>query len=748
MTGSDVVQGGLSRAIAEFAVQKRTPLFVCALMLLALAYCFTPAPSYHLAIEDLFLPSDPDLQSYLLSKKIFGADDLVVVAYPDAEAETAQGLERCARWAQRLRQVNGVAEVVCLAEPPFDVVFRSDAVWANDARKLAQGYAWTTSGKTAVALCKLEPRDPAGPERRRTIGDLRAITLQASAQGVLAGEPAMLVDGVMFVEGDGNRLQVSAALLMGLVLFASFRSVRWLLLPFILVVWTVYVSRFSAACLGLEMSMVSSMIGSMITVIVVGATTHLPIRFRHARRIFINRDHALIDVLSAIGPAVLWSMITDMCGFGSLLVVDVGPVRDYGVMLAISSLLVLPAIYLLAPTIILAGSLDTEPGTPGGEARLHQFLRWIVLQMPKRRLAPLLLALFFAGAGIAGLSRVKVETSFLANFRSDTNIARSYRYLEDEFGGVGVWYIVGPAPRPLTPSFVNQLEGAAKNIRKEADLTPGHGLTKSLSAADFFHIARASPLKSVLQWMSPEQVLDLARSQHASLLDGLIREDPATGKRWYRIVLRAKESIDAQARAATVHAVRKAVNETMPEATVTGFYVLLGRLVENLLRGQTMSAIAALALIAVALRLAVGSVRFALLGLVPNLLPLILVCGSLSWLGLKLNMGAVMIAAVSLGMTVDASLHYLTDYQRRRSQGETPLQAILGLQESVGIAIFYSTFALVLGFWSLSVSQFIPTVYFGVLSGLALLGGLLGNLVFLPWLLLHLGGEKSPSPTL
>jgi uncharacterized protein len=116
--------------------------------------------------------------------------------------------------------------------------------------------------------------------------------------------------------------------------------------------------------------------------------------------------------------------------------------------------------------------------------------------------------------------------------------------------------------------------------------------------------------------------------------------------------------------------------------------------------------------------------------------PIYMVMGLLGWLGLKMNMGAAMIAAVSMGMSVDSSIHYYAAFRRERRQGKTVHAALVQCQQSVGLAMIFSTVALVVGFGVLVSSQFVPTIYFGALMCLAMLGGMLGNLIVLPLLLL------------
>jgi len=129
---------------------------------------------------------------------------------------------------------------------------------------------------------------------------------------------------------------------------------------------------------------------------------------------------------------------------------------------------------------------------------------------------------------------------------------------------------------------------------------------------------------------------------------------------------------------------------------------------------------------------------------VPNALPIFVVLGLVGWAGDRINMGTAMIAAVSMGLSVDSSIHYLAAFRRRLATGQTIPAALETAHQTAGRAMIFSTLALVVGFLALTTSGFIPTVSFGALSCLTLTGGLLGNLVVLPVLLSLLAPWLSP----
>ena len=203
-------------------------------------------------------------------------------------------------------------------------------------------------------------------------------------------------------------------------------------------------------------------------------------------------------------------------------------------------------------------------------------------------------------------------------------------------------------------------------------------------------------------------------------------------------MLRARERQPADTKRAIISQVRQVVAEGFPAiegrsgGEVTGFFVLLAQLVDRMIADQWWTFLLAAVGILGLLSLAFGSVLLGLVALVPNALPIFVVLGLLGWAGTPVNMGTAMIAAVSMGLSVDSSIHYIVAFQRRLRDGDAFHAALETAHQTAGRAMIFSTLALVIGFLALTTSGFIPTVSFGALSCLTLLGGLAGNLVVLP----------------
>jgi predicted RND superfamily exporter protein len=236
---------------------------------------------------------------------------------------------------------------------------------------------------------------------------------------------------------------------------------------------------------------------------------------------------------------------------------------------------------------------------------------------------------------------------------------------------------------------------------------------------------------------TPELRYQALAAAMPTFMRALRKPADADGEGRLRIMLRASERQPAEAKQRLIAEVQRladaAFRDQQPE--VTGFFVLLTNLIKSILRDQWVTFFAASAAIMGMIFVAFRSWRYALIAMIPNAAPIYMVMGLLGWLGLKMNMGAAMIAAVSMGLSVDSSIHYFAAFRRSRQEGLSVREALVRCQQSVGLAMIFSTVALVIGFSVLVTSEFVPTIYFGALMSLAMLGGLFGNLIVLPLML-------------
>jgi predicted RND superfamily exporter protein len=708
------------------------------------------------SIDAMFDRSDPAIEPYARMARTFDGSELVLAAYDDPQLFTPEGLVKLGELTKRLRSLPGVAATTSLATTPLGsrIIDIATSPAARRIVRLMEGYVVGADHRTAAVVCTLEPLDAAiaterdkAVSRAGTIDAMRAI-MREFPSGTVAGEPAMLRDGFAMLEWDGTVLAWASVALTGSVLLFFFRSLRWVIVPMGVVLTALWTTRGLLSIAGLKLTMVSTMLSAMITVVSIATVTHVIVAYRLQRDAGHPPADALRRALAILMAPICGAILTDIVGFGSLIASRVGPVHDFGVMTAIGAGMVLVAVAMVLPWVALTGRFDADPGRVWGETTLElgleRLVHWLVLH-PR----PILLCITcLVTIAAVGMTRLEVETDFTRNFRPDSPTVSAYDMVESRLGGAGVWDVLVPTSEPIDASMLVRLSRFEERLRliEGSDAKPA--LTKVMSAADVIDAISPVSLESLegstLGTWALSQALSLMKHREPELTGALIGKDPVDGSHWLRVMLRAHERQPAAAKRDIIAAVRRAAAEEFPPtnstpgAEVTGFFVLLATLVERLLADQWLTfAIAAFGIFVI-LSIAFRSMLLGAVALLPNGLPIFVVLGLLGWTGIRMNMGTAMIAAVSLGLSVDSSIHYIASFRHQVLMGRADAvvgPALHAAHRTAGRAMIFSTVALAVGFLALTTSGFMPTVAFGWLSCLTLIGGLLGNLVLLPVLL-------------
>ena len=753
--------------IAGWLIAWRVPLAVAAVALAA----FSVERSRHLefsrSIDAMFDRTDPALVPYRRIARTFGSSEVVLAAYDDPELFTPAGIDRLRTLTDQLAAMPGIASASSLASTPLGqrIIDLDSSPTARKFVRLLEGYAVGADHRTAGVVCVLAPpaaglvtaREQA-VSRADTIDRVRAIMDDLPA-GTVAGEPVMLREGFAMLERDGNLLGTASGILAGLVLLVSFRSLRWLIVPLAVVLLALWTTRGVLAVVGLKLTMVSTMLSAMITVVGIATVTQVIVEFRRQRDLGHPPPEALQAAFAGLFWPILGAIATDVIGFGSLVFSRVGPVHDFGVMTSIGAGMVLLAVGFTVPFLALAGRFDADPRRAWGEAALDLGLDRLVRRIVQHPVPILVASIAAVGITMAGMRWLEVETDFTRNFRDASPVVASYDMVESRLGGAGVWDVLVPASDPIDGSTVKRLTRLADRLRTEVTIPDGNGevrpaLTKVMSVADVLAAVSPVPLEQlqatrVGDWIVTRAV-ELLREQMPQMGRALIGRDPLDDSTWLRMTLRARERQPTEAKRSIIAQVQRIVCEECPAADgrpageVTGFFVLLAQLVERMLADQWLTFLIAVAGIFLLLAVAFRSPLLAAIALVPNALPIFVVLGLMGWLGARINMGTAMIAAVSMGLSVDSSIHYIVAFRRHMAAEGACAAALETAHQTAGRAMIFSTLALVVGFLALTTSGFVPTVSFGWLSCLTLLGGLVGNLVVLPVLLILTAGRAPP----
>ncbi|MEZ6065561.1 MAG: MMPL family transporter [Planctomycetaceae bacterium] len=755
LVGWNTITHRLTEWLREFLLGFRLPLLLIGIAATLVAWPIARSLELDQSIAAFFAPDDPVLVAWQDSQRWFGDDEFLLVAYK-LQTGRISGAEHLNELRQFVRQLNevpgidpaGTQSLDSLLRPEFGdspldrIAARAYTRVNRDAIMAFGEHLVVSEDRTSTSIVlRLEPQDEARIPRSRTFDEIRRLAAEHDPPAFVAGEPIQVNDMFRYVESDSRTLGVwSTGLLLAMILIL-FRNIRWVLLPLVVVHATLTWTRAILVWSDVRLSMVSTMMTSLVTIVGIATVTHVAVAYRDLRS---DRDplDAVRETLRLMMPPIFWTGVTTAIGFGALLSSRVLPVRSFGIMLALASLLVLVACAVFLPGGILVGRLDGTPRRSPLQGPLVRGLLTmssVIERRPRAWLAGLLMIAAITGVG---LLRLRVETDFSRNFRHGSPIRNAIHFFENEMGGVGLWEIHFSFGKPHaelgdSPTSAQLRDAQMAELADEATLQQTRDLAerlRNLKLADGTTLTKVVTLTEGIDFAPGSRLatkLDRLHSIQPDFTPALF--NAKSGK--MRMVLRSEEQQPAETKLQLIDQVTAAARDTFPDARATGLYLLLAKLISSLLDDQLRSFLVASVGILLCIAIAFRSIRIGLIALVPNVFPLLLVIGGMGWTGLPVNLGTAMIASVSMGLTVDSSIHYISGFLRARQAGADYGEAVRQTHQSVGVAVVFSNLILIGGFLVLLLSNFMPLVYFGGLVSLSMVGGLLGSLVLLPLLL-------------
>ena len=594
--------------------------------------------------------------------------------------------------------------------------------------------------------------------RRAEIAAIRGVLAEFADAGTLhlGGVPMIADDMITFVRNDLVVFGIGVAVFLVIVLSVIFREARWVVLP---LAGCFYAGLLMIGMLGLvgwKVTVISSNFLALMLIITISMNIHLTVRYRQLHRDFpdlSHRDLVATTVRRMVWPC-LYTALTTIIGFGSLVFSGIKPVIDFGWMMSIGLAVTFVTAFTLFPITVLLLGRTGAPDRAGAE---YKFTRGLAL-VAERHGAPVLVA---AGVLLAvcvlGVSRLTVENSFVDYFSEDTEIYQGLALIDRELGGTTPLEILldldedrifddEPSPKPTEYDAEAEREKAAywftgfkiervKEVHDWLDSQPEVG--KVLSLASLVRVGEklndGEPLDSL-------QLALVYRGMPVDLRQGLIEPYIDILRDEARITLRIRDTLPDLHRQELLERIRKGLRDELglgPEdVTVSGLLVLYNNMLQSLFTSQISTLGAVLFGVAVMLLLLFRSLTLAVLGIVPNLLAAGAVLGTMGLLSIPLDLMTITVAAVTIGIAIDNAIHYIYRFREEFARSGDYTATMHVCHANIGKAVFYTSATVIFGFSILVLSNFLPTIYFGLLTGLAMSIALLAALTLLPKLIL------------
>ena len=616
----------------------------------------------------------------------------------------------------------------------------------------------------------------------------------------LGGPDMITADMVDFIKSDLATFGIGILIFVIVTLAVIFRQLRWVVLPLSTCAICLVIILGFLSWIDWRLTVISSNFVALLLIITLALTMHLIVRYRelHRGQPDATQEQLVTATVTSMAKPCLYTVLTTMVAFLSLVVSNIRPVIDFGWMMTMGISLALVIAFIIIPAgMMLLGKGKNSGGNDNSASVTAVFSNFT----ERHGGAVLLIALGLGVLSVIGITRLEVENRFIDYFRSNTEIYQGMEIIDASLGGTTPMDIVLQAPTFAEPEATDSFDteysdneygddeysdDAFASVEMETDDYGDDPFGDDAFGGDAFGTEADSSGSSTelkdTYWFTSTGLADLAKLQAyieslpevgkvsslvqiydvASDLSGHKLNDfeiafmrKSFGPEIYnqmvapyliedidetRIQLRAMETEGLLRRADLLQKIRDyAVNEVgiAPEdIRFTGLLVLYNNMLQSLYKSQILTLGAVFVGIMLMFLVLFRSAKISVIAIVPNFLAAGIVLGGMGWTGIPLDMMTITIAAITVGIGVDHAIHYITRFQREFAVDGDYVAAMHRAHASIGLALFYTAITIIVGFSILALSNFIPSIYFGLLTGLAMTAALLGSMTLLPKLIL------------
>lgn len=519
-----------------------------------------------------------------------------------------------------------------------------------------------------------------------------------------------------------------------LLLLVIFRQFIWLAIPVICCAVSVVITIGLFGLLDMRTTVISSNFVALQLILTLAIVIHLIVEFRQLANAQQNASQKSLvqqTFVNKLKPC-FYAGLTTAVGFASLLFSGIQPVIAFGWMMIIAMLISILSSLILFPAIVSLFKRSRQNYTDSWFTHLINPLQKLGLQHSKKIIVVGMGVLL---ASIAGSAKLTVENSFINYFSQSTRAYQELSFIDREFGGttaLDVIYTIPPEQRSKDLALSAQSIQTLQKIQFAMQQLSGMGNTTSV--VNFTQLAKninqGMPLTEYELTVIYRLIDDALRSQ---LLGAYFSPE----HNQLRISSRIQDSTDGLNRAEFIQTLKSDIaglGVQTDNYQLGNLFVLYQDILQRLFTSQILTmGIVYIALYIVLIAI-FRSLRLATIALIPNVLATLVILGIMGWLAIPLDLMTITIVAIAMGIAVDDTIHFVHRFQVEAKQ-QPNKQALKKTYSSIGFAMLYTSLIITLGFSLLSFSDFIPSVMFGLLTGLAMLVALLTDLTLLPALL-------------
>ena len=599
-------------------------------------------------------------------------------------------------------------------------------------------------------------------KNHKNIDEIRGVIKKygENAQIHLGGLPMITDDMMSFVQSDIVVFGVGVFIFIVITLWFIFKNIKLVVIPLLGCTFSVGSMVGILGLLGWKVTVISSNFIALMLILNMAMNIHVTVRFLQIKKEFENLDikDVVYEASSKMFLPILYTALTTICAFLSLVFSGIKPIIDFGWMMTIGLVVSVIITFTLVPALLntfsnAEDSIDQKEKNSKITSALSNFTKNNTSIIFGSALIVIVLSIF-------GISKLEVENSFINYFDKKTEIYKGMKLIDDKLGGTTTLDIILKFPiskdkkvkddefsewdddnqdnqeDPAKYWFTRNKIDKILRIHDYLNSLPEVG--KVMSFGSIIRVAedltgnKLETLEAgVLYSKIPEEIKKEIISPYISVKDSEAR-----------ISVRIKDSTENLRRNDLINKIKDElitkVGLTEGEYRLAGVVILFNNLLQSLFKSQILTLGVVMLGISLMFLLLFRNIMLSFIGVVPNFMAAFFILGIIGLLGIPLDMMTITIAAITIGIAVDNSIHYIYRFREEFKKIKNYNQTMDRCHNTVGVAILNTSITIVFGFSILVLSNFIPTIYFGVFTGIAMMLALISVLTLLPKLILFL----------
>ena len=738
--------------------------------------------------ETLLLDGDPDLKYLNEINERYNAREFLVLTYtPDDKMISDKSVNNLLSLKYKIQSLDWVHSVITLLDVPLlnstdDTLseklknfstLKSDGIDRERGFKeilnspVFKNFVISEDGKTSGIIVYIKKdenlknilnpkelekyKDARKKKNHENIKEIRKVIKDYSKDSkiYLGGIPMIADDMMSFIKNDIFIFGIGVLLFIIATLWFVFKKIVWIIVPLSSCIFSVVVMLGMLGLLGWKVTVISSNFIALMLILTMAMNIHLSTRFLQIKNEFPSKSKIKILEIATnkMFLPILYTGLTTICAFLSLIFSGIKPVIDFGWMMTIGLITSMITTFTLLPTFINLSSDNNIFGLKSDtKSKITNFLSNYTLKNKNIIFAT---AAAIVVMSLFGISKLQVENSFINYFDKDTEIYKGMKLIDEELGGTTPLEVILKFPKEesqetnedddwgdedednskywFTKDKIDKID-KVHNYLENLD-----HVGKVLSFSSILKVAESlnnnKPLGGleigVLYTKLPENIKREIVTPYVSIDDSEAR-----------ISLRLKDSNKNLRRNELIKKInsdlKNEIKLSEDEYKLAGVLIIFNNLLQSLFKSQILTLGFVMLGIFFMFIILFRNLKLALIGVIPNFIAAFFILGIIGIFNIPLDMMTITIAAITIGIAVDNSIHYIYRFKEEFLKSGDYSKTVKTCHSTVGVAILNTSITIVFGFSILVLSNFIPTIYFGIFTGLAMLLAMLLVLTLLP----------------